>query len=207
MSRLQVCFAALVGATIMLTAPVKAASYNFTFDGTLDPYEVIVTGTLTTSDTPNPGVSPSVEYDITGIIGTVQAFQSGNPLFNSTIAGLATLATVPNDYMFPDNIFYYPANPSVGGYVDLNGLAFEDSLGNFYNIYAFPLVDPMSIDIMNPLVLNSGPDGLGSDLGGDLSLRTSVTPLPAALPLFATGLGAIGLLARRRMRKAAAAVA
>jgi hypothetical protein len=34
-----------------------------------------------------------------------------------------------------------------------------------------------------------------------------VTPLPAALPLFATGLGALGLLGWRRKRKAAAALA
>ena len=33
------------------------------------------------------------------------------------------------------------------------------------------------------------------------------TPLPAALPLFATGLGALGLLGWRRKRKAAAAAA
>ena len=35
----------------------------------------------------------------------------------------------------------------------------------------------------------------------------SETPLPAALPLFATSLGVMGLLARRRKRKAAAALA
>jgi hypothetical protein len=35
----------------------------------------------------------------------------------------------------------------------------------------------------------------------------TVTPLPAALPLFATGLGAMGLLGWRRKRKAAAAIA
>ena len=35
----------------------------------------------------------------------------------------------------------------------------------------------------------------------------SETPLPAALPLFAGGLGVMGLLARRRKRKAAAALA
>jgi hypothetical protein len=33
---------------------------------------------------------------------------------------------------------------------------------------------------------------------------TAVTPLPGALPLFATGLGALGLLGWRRKRKAAA---
>jgi hypothetical protein len=35
----------------------------------------------------------------------------------------------------------------------------------------------------------------------------TATPLPAALPLFATGLSALGLLGRRKRRKAAAAVA
>ncbi|HEY5504498.1 MAG TPA: VPLPA-CTERM sorting domain-containing protein [Sedimentisphaerales bacterium] len=33
------------------------------------------------------------------------------------------------------------------------------------------------------------------------------TPLPAALPLFATGLGVMGLVARRRKRKSAATAA
>jgi len=36
---------------------------------------------------------------------------------------------------------------------------------------------------------------------------TAATPLPAALPLFATGLGALGLLGWRRKRKNAAAIA
>jgi hypothetical protein len=31
--------------------------------------------------------------------------------------------------------------------------------------------------------------------------NVSATPLPAALPLFASGLGALGLIARRRKRK------
>jgi len=39
-------------------------------------------------------------------------------------------------------------------------------------------------------------------IGGGLE-----TPLAAALPLFATGLGALGLLGWRRKRKAAAATA
>jgi hypothetical protein len=40
-----------------------------------------------------------------------------------------------------------------------------------------------------------------------LSPDTAATPLPAALPLFATGLGAMGLLGWRRKRKKAAAIA
>jgi hypothetical protein len=47
------------------------------------------------------------------------------------------------------------------------------------------------------------PDGHG--LGGTMSISAvPETPLPAALPLFATGLGALGLFGWRRKRKQAA---
>jgi hypothetical protein len=42
---------------------------------------------------------------------------------------------------------------------------------------------------------------------GSFLVRNVVTPLPAALPLFATGLGAFGLLGWRRKRKVMAALA
>ena len=42
---------------------------------------------------------------------------------------------------------------------------------------------------------------------GDAGQGPASTPLPGALPLFATGLGALGLLGWRRKRKAAAALA
>ena len=48
---------------------------------------------------------------------------------------------------------------------------------------------------------------VGISLGGDFTTRTgtaTVTPLPAALPLFATGLAGLGLLGWRRKRKAQA---
>jgi len=50
---------------------------------------------------------------------------------------------------------------------------------------------------------------MGSSGGGAAQLVNpfSVLPLPAALPLFATGLGALGLLGWRRKRKAAALAA
>ena len=40
-----------------------------------------------------------------------------------------------------------------------------------------------------------------------ITINTATTPLPAALPLFASGLGALGLLGWRRKRKAAALAA
>ena len=41
----------------------------------------------------------------------------------------------------------------------------------------------------------------------DLTLTTANTPLPAALPLFTSGIGVLGMLGRRRKRKSAAALA
>jgi hypothetical protein len=52
-------------------------------------------------------------------------------------------------------------------------------------------------------VLSVTPEGVGPFLIGSLV----ATPLPAALPLFASGLGALGLLGWRRKRKAAALAA
>ena len=85
--------------------------------------------------------------------------------------------------------------------------------------------------VLTQLTDNNGPDNqsgpfsfgvlageiYGFYIGGDGSLgradiqvtalAASETPLPAALPLFATGLGALGLLGWRRKKKAAATAA
>ena len=47
-------------------------------------------------------------------------------------------------------------------------------------------------------------EGLTADFD-NLSVTITQTPLPAALPLFATGLAGLGLLGWRRKRKAIAA--
>ena len=55
------------------------------------------------------------------------------------------------------------------------------------------------------LVTYFGPWGFsGGSTDTVLTLTPVATPLPAALPLFATGLGALGLLGSRRKRKAQA---
>jgi hypothetical protein len=59
---------------------------------------------------------------------------------------------------------------------------------------------------LDPLVAMTGYNLPGNYRGSSFSggLEVSSTPLPAALPLFATGLGVMGFLAKRRKRKAAA---
>jgi hypothetical protein len=51
------------------------------------------------------------------------------------------------------------------------------------------------------------PSGLGIDTLGIAGTQSSATPLPAALPLFAAGLGVMAFLGRRRTRWAAAQAA
>jgi hypothetical protein len=62
--------------------------------------------------------------------------------------------------------------------------------------------------IDNPLngLPTGGPGRMyaGNFIITEFALDAQPTPLPAALPLFATGLGALGLLGWRRKRKAAA---
>jgi hypothetical protein len=80
---------------------------------------------------------------------------------------------------------------------------------NFY----FAFYD--TADTYTKIVFNSDAPSLGADIFAfdDLSVGSleqvtpggGATPLPAALPLFATGLGALGVLGFRRKRKALAA--
>jgi hypothetical protein len=62
-----------------------------------------------------------------------------------------------------------------------------------------------TLDFINGDPSNDNSNGLDNVVLNDLG--PAVVPLPATLPLFATGLGALGLLGRRRMRKAAALAA
>ena len=65
-------------------------------------------------------------------------------------------------------------------------------------------IPALGFPTLGDLVTASGTATVGILSGGfETSVATSgVVPLPAALPLFATGLGALGLLGWRRKRKA-----
>ena len=92
----------------------------------------------------------------------------------------------PAGYIFNGVETQLSTNSGTGGQIDSSG-SFVLSLlaGNTYGMYVH------SVDSI---------EGRGE-------ITVGATPLPAALPLFAGGLGLVGLLARRRKRQGATAVA
>ena len=71
--------------------------------------------------------------------------------------------------------------------------------GKTGNLDAVALFNCSTVDDKNNCT-ESAIDASGSVRSGEWTMTT--TPLPAALPLFATGIGALGLLGWRRKRKA-----
>jgi len=88
-------------------------------------------------------------------------------------------------------------------------LALGPSLNGLYGFSATQGEDTLSIGSLSSFQLsstNSPVDDIPSTIGGTVKVNElAATPLPATLPLFAGGLGAMGLLGWRRKRNAQAA--
>ena len=83
-----------------------------------------------------------------------------------------------------------------------------DSAGNCY--FTSWAATPYSTWLINSVTISVGgwsTDQTHTDVISEIDLPGTPTPLPAALPLFISGLGALGLLGWRRKRKAAASLA
>ena len=119
-------------------------------------------------------------FDITGITGT---FDGHNV---TGLLATGTCCSPPNN----NNVFYLS-----GTYRDLGGLGFRNSQGDLVNMFYW------TSDSSYAVIVNDGDNIQG---GGTFTLAPSAVPLPAALPMFAAGLGALYLLGLRKKRKLAA---
>jgi hypothetical protein len=134
----------------------------------------MASGTLTIGSADGSG------FDITGITGKFDGYN---------ITGLlapGACCSPPNN----NNILYLS-----GTYLDLAGLGFVDSQGDSVNMFYWDSDFSYAVIVNNEGAIQGG---------GTFTLAPSSVPLPAALPLFASGLGALGLLGWRKKRKAAA---
>ncbi len=167
----------------------------------------------------------------TGLLGA--AYNTTSIYTISTSTGLTSGSSYSSggnvsagDLAFAGGILYEAvANPTNGndelvnastgaviGYFNVGGSQF---FSNFYGLAFDPTTDTM-YGVAGTQVYTVGlstgdltADGnwSTSSLGSAQGAAIAPTPLPAALPLFATGLGALGLLGWRRKRKNAAAIA
>ena len=148
--------------------------------------------------------------------GTFDAIdQGGGAFLVDAITGTANGQSITglDGYAVSDQMIY-----TTSPYLDTNGVAFTVADGSAYNFYWWPTGTLLpSYDCGSATYCLIGPGVAGSDGGYDpttgLATDTKVpidfslteTPLPAALPLFGSGVGALGLLGWRRKRKAQAA--
>jgi len=168
-----------------------------------------------------PGVGHAATYNLN--IGSNGSFLA-SPVGTVDITGGGTTLTYTFD-LSSDTLksVYIDVTGSVSGVSDNFGSAvdshsFTTALGTFTDTLNLPLLEQNSTQLTVTFTgTNLGAaytllDGniemfSAATTSNGLFADTPATPIPATLPLFAGGLGALGLLTRRRKRANAAAIA
>jgi len=150
----------------------------------------------------------TVEYQILGSI-TFTTFSGEYTLSGTFFSdGSAADISVTTD-AGTDLTGTYNVSPSLPGNSQLR--VFDSSTTELDILFANPLSNNANDPISNDGIFLSGYESgylyNGMTLGGAGQADPVATPLPAALPLFATALGGLGLLGWRRKRKNTAAIA
>jgi hypothetical protein len=177
LAALMICGALSV---VAATAPANAATV--TFDWTLTGPSSSLGGVpFPGSGTIDATVSTTGGDQVTGITGTIDG---------STITGLTV-------FDGSDNLVF----PNGTAPLDTKGIAFTTAAGQTIDILSeFAEGTPPTGNAYEEIASNPGGFGVGT-------FTLTPTPLPAALPLFAGGLGLMGWLGRRRKHKSAALAA
>ena len=155
--------------------------------------------------------SPSVGYNNGPAFDDGNVAQAANQLIlvappaanqTSYATDLIFTAPVSGTYSLTSTFFGDQRFIDVGVDVLVNGSAvFTSNVTFFGDVVPFDTTLTLAAGDTVPFAVQQGSGN--QNTGRDASL-TVVTPLPAALPLFATGLGGLGLVGWRRKRKAQA---
>ena len=189
-------FAIVAVMCVMSFAPIRAWA---------SPVEVFTLSGVSYSS-PSGTLSGTFDYDGTNFSNidiTATGGNVGGDVFNTNngSAAIALDVTASNgDTLILD---FASALPSSGG-------GMVDVTGGTVNSYAEYLAELATVLLPPPgNLFYCALAGCGNEYIADAGSVSApgATPLPAALPLFATGLGAMGLFAWRRKRKSAAAIA
>jgi hypothetical protein len=145
-------------------------------------YDISATGAVTT-------VSGTVTLDAFGnILGeNISAVVAGSPQFSATFTNLPSSSVVAQGAST-----YWNLDFGNGSSTTLNLLLENANPWSDQSVFNLVWFSSYSVSA-----------GFSDILSGTLTAEVSATPLPAALPLYATGLGALALLRWRRKRKAA----
>jgi hypothetical protein len=197
----------IVGALLLAAVPASAAIYDYDFAST-DGQGFTLDGTFTTSNSavPIPGAGGELGYAISDITGVLAGLGFPAP---DTINGLIPNTVYPASSYSPsgafiyDNALFFPTQP----HLDNPGVLFTTAglPGVEWNLFSIaPTVYSLDNNNNGAYWVTTGTMRLYLEPS---SLGVAATPLPAALPLFAAGLGVMGLLGRRRKRKNSTALA
>jgi hypothetical protein len=150
-----------------------------------------------------PAHASTVTYDITltqtsGTLLTGSDFSVTSTPFTITVPAKGFLQDTPT------------VSFTIGGATYTSTLDVQFNGPTITNIYGFSNTE--NGDTLSSIGLTSFQlygAGIGSTIGGTVSMQPApaVTPIPATLPLFATGLAALGLLAWSRKRRNVASLA
>ena len=190
-----------------LTGAASASTIALSLTGTFDDGGTVASGSSFTWETSSGGGLANSGLSITTTAGPILP----GAIYNSATAfGVGTV--VPDGFI----VETYGFEGTTSALVAVLSIEFKNApstsgpdpivVGPYsYECFAFACTNGGPSEPSN--TASYDPDFTRYFTGGSASASTAATPLPAALPLFVTGLGALGLLGWRRKRKASVAIA